>query len=74
MEDLSKYTPTELLKLINDTKGEHEKLKGKLKEDTYTLDELEKSMNEKIERMSELEQLYVLIIEEFEMRKENATP
>lgn len=68
MEDLSKYTPTELLKMINDTKGEHEKLKGKIKEDTFELDELEKRINEKIEKLTELEKLYVLIIEEFERR------
>ena len=68
MEDLSKYTQTELLKMINDTKGDHEKLKGKIKEDTYELDELEKTINEKVERLTELEKKYVLIIEEFEKR------
>ena len=72
MKDLTEYTPTELLKLINDTKAEHEKLKGKIKEDTFALDELEKSLNEKIDKLTELERLYVSIIEEFEKRK-NAT-
>ena len=42
MENLKKLTETELLKLINDTKKEHDKLKDKIINNTYELEELEK--------------------------------
>jgi hypothetical protein len=68
MEDLKKYTETELLKLINDIKKEHDKLKKEITKDTYDLEELDKKLNDKIDLLTELERKYVEIIEEFESR------
>lgn len=68
MEDLSKYTPTELLKIINDTKVEHEKVKGEIVGETHEVDALEKSINNKIKILTELEAKYVLLLEEMEKR------
>jgi septal ring factor EnvC (AmiA/AmiB activator) len=67
-KELSQYTPTELLKTINDTKTEHEKVKDEIIADTHRLDEVEKSLNSKIDLLTELEKKYVLLIEEMENR------
>ena len=63
MEDLSKYTQIELQKIGNDIKEKHDKLKKELIDDTYEMEELEKSINEKAALMQELEKNYVAIIE-----------
>ena len=63
MEDLSKYTQIELQKMGNDIKEKHDKLKKELIDDTYEMEELEKSINEKAALMQELEKNYVAIIE-----------
>ena len=68
MEDLSKYTPTELLKLINDSKANHDKLKQEIINDTFEMDEVEKKINKKIEHLTEIEKKYVLLIEELNNR------
>ena len=68
MKDLTKYTPTELLKLGNDTSAEHKRLKEKIIQDTYQIDELDKSVNKNLKELKELEQRYVLIIEEIDKR------
>ena len=62
MEDLSKYSPTELLKMINNTKQNHDDLKEEILKDTYAIDELEKKINEKLFRLTELEKNYVKLI------------
>lgn len=68
MENITKYTPTELLKLINDTKAEHDKLKQEIVDDTYLVDELEKKINKNLAVLSEVENRYVTLIEELNKR------
>jgi hypothetical protein len=68
MENLSIYTPTELLKLINDTKDKHEFLKKELLEILVELEKWDALANEKIEKITEHENKYVLLIEEMSKR------
>ena len=68
MENLSKYTPTELLKMVNDNVTRHNALKQEIIDHTYEVDELEKKINEKIVILEELEKNYVELIEEMEKR------
>jgi len=70
VEDLSKYTSTGLLKLINDTKIKHDDLKKEIIDYTYEMDKLEKKINEKLKILTEIENEYVLLIEELN-NKEN---
>ena len=71
MENLSGYTPTQLLKMINDSTAEHERLKKEIVGHTYEVDELEKKINEKLALLEIQEKNYVAIIEELNNR-ENA--
>lgn len=68
MEDLSKYSPTELLKLANDIKSEHERLKKEITDDTYKVDELQEKINNNISLLHEVEKKYVAIVEEIDKR------
>jgi len=68
MEDLTKYTPTELLKMINDTETIHTNLKKEILDYTLEADELEKTVNEKIKKLDELEKQYVILITEINNR------
>jgi len=68
MENLSKYTPIELNKMINDIKIKHDTLKQEIINYTYEAEELEKKINEKIKVLTETENYYVLLIEEMEKR------
>ena len=68
MEDLSKYTPIELNKMLNDIKLKHDTLKQEIINYTYEAEELEKKINEKIKLLTETENSYVLLIEEMEKR------
>jgi len=68
MEDLSKYTPTELLKMINDTKVKHDSLKQEIINHTIEVDELEKTINIKLENLTEIEKNYIKLIEEINNR------
>ena len=68
MENLSGYTPTQLLKLINDVKVKHDALKQEIINDTLEIDEFEIRINKKIETLTELEKNYVALIEEMENR------
>lgn len=63
MEDLSKLTPTQLLKKGNDIKARHDALKQEIIADTYGIEELEKRLNEKVKELQELEKNYVEIVE-----------
>lgn len=63
MEDLSKLTPTQLLKKGNDIKARHDVLKQEIIDDTYEIEKQEKRLNEKIEELQELEKNYVEIVE-----------
>jgi hypothetical protein len=71
MGDLEKYTPTELLKLINDSNIEHESLKKEIVTLTYNLEEIEEHINEKLMVLDAIEKRYVILIEELNTR-ENA--
>jgi septal ring factor EnvC (AmiA/AmiB activator) len=68
MEDLKKYTETELLKKIKDVGKEHQKIKEELFQHYNDVEEIEKIINEKLENLDSLEKIYVAIIEEFESR------
>ena len=68
MEDLTKYTPTELLKMINDIKLKHDTLKQEIIDHTFEAEELEKKINEKIISLTEIEKNYIALIEEMEKR------
>ena len=63
MEDLTKLTPTELLKIGNEIKAQHDKLKEDILADTYEMEKLEISINEKARQLEELEKNYVEIVE-----------
>lgn len=69
MENLENKTPTELLKMVNDIKAEHENIKFEITKATHEIDELDKFINNKISRILVLEKNYVTIIEEIEKRK-----
>ena len=68
MEDLKKYTPTELLKILNDTKLEHEIIKSKIVEFTNEVDILEEKINLELILLSETEKKYIELIEEINSR------
>ena len=68
MEDLSKYTPIELNKLINDIKVKHDTLKQEIINDTIELDKFLVMINDKTNTLTELEKNYVALIEEMEKR------
>jgi hypothetical protein len=63
MEDYSKYTPIELLKMGNDIKTKHDALKQEIIEYSFQTEELEKLINKKLALLDELEKNYVAIIE-----------
>jgi hypothetical protein len=63
MEDYSKYTPIELLKIGNDIKAKHDVLKQEIIEYSFQAEELEKLINKKLILLDELEKNYVAIIE-----------
>ncbi len=68
MEDLSKCTPTQLLKLTNDIVSKHEALKQEIINLTFEADELEIKINQKVAELDELEKNYVEIAEEMNKR------
>ena len=68
MEDLNKYTPTELLKMINDFNKVHDILKQEIIDHTFDVDELEIKINQKIEKLIEIEKNYVILVEELNNR------
>jgi hypothetical protein len=68
MEDLTQYTPTELLKIINDNNAKHEAIKQEIINHTIEIDNIETLINEKIIILDELEKNYVILIEEMDRR------
>lgn len=68
MEDLTKYTPTELLKQINDAQFDHEKLKQEIIELTYEIDKIEVEINSRLVVLTETENKYISLIEELNNR------
>ena len=69
MESFSKNTPTELLKMINDSKTSHDSLKEEIIQDTKEIDRLTLLINEKLKKLEGLEKLYVTLIEEMNNRQ-----
>lgn len=63
MEDLTKLTPTELLKIGNDIKARHDALKQEIINTTLELEQLEAVLNKKLQELDELEKTYVKIVE-----------
>lgn len=68
MEDLSKYTPTELLKMVNDSKARHDFLKKEIIECTTEVDSLVIRINKNLEILTEMEKNYIELIEELNNR------
>ena len=68
MEDLNIYTPTQLLKMINEMKSNHDQLKQEIINFTYEIDELENKINEKIIILDQFEKNYIELIEELNNR------
>lgn len=68
MENLSGYTPTELLKMINDMKAMHDVLKQEIIDLTYQVDELEEIINNKLNEFTEVEKNYIELIDELNKR------
>jgi hypothetical protein len=68
MENLSGYTPTEILKMSNDITTKHNALKQEIINHTIEADELEKKINEKLAILDQLEKNYVAIMEELNKR------
>jgi len=71
MENLSGYTPTELLKMINDCKVKHEVFKKEIVELVDEVETLELKINARIDVLTAMEKNYVELIEELNNR-ENA--
>ena len=69
MENLSGYTETQLLKMINDCKVMHDTLKQEIIDMTYEVDTLEQKINARIDVLSKKEIEYVKLIEELNNRQ-----
>lgn len=75
MNELSNYTPTELTKFINDIDIKHSNLKTEILSllDTHDnmvieLEDLRNNINKKSEFLKELEENYVMLIDEYNKR------
>lgn len=63
MENLEKYGKTELLKIGNDIKNQHDNLKKGILVDIDNIVKLELIINEKTSKLEILEKNYVKIVE-----------
>jgi len=68
MKDIKEITSTELLKLINDSKFEHEKIKAELLTIISEYDELGVKINEKLNDLDIIEKQYINLIDEMNER------
>lgn len=68
MEDLSKYTPTELLKIGNDIKSKVDLVKKNIVDDTYVIDDAQARINHNLKVMDDLLKIYDEIINEINNR------
>ena len=68
MEDLSKYTPTELLKIGNDIKSKVDLVKKSIVDDTYVIDDAQVRINHNLKIMNDLLKIYDEIINEINNR------
>jgi len=69
MNELSNYSPTEILKFINDLKINHESLKNEVFKLLDDVDQIEIIINEKINEIKDIEKNYTILIEELTNRK-----
>jgi len=69
MENLSGYTPTQLLKMINDCKVKHETLKQEINGFVDEVEILEMKINASIDVLTKSEREYVELIEELSNRE-----
>lgn len=68
MENIKDITLIEINKMLNDCSIEHKKIKQEIIDYTYQVDELEKTINSKLNELSMIEHKYVMLIEELEKR------
>ena len=68
MENLEHYTPTELLKLLNDLKSNHDIIKSETYNYTNEVDILDLKINYNLSILTELEKDYIKIVEEINNR------
>ncbi len=66
--NLSKYTPTELLKMSNDIISEHDITKETLINDLRVVDEIQTKINKNLEKLEDLKNLNTIILEELNKR------
>jgi hypothetical protein len=66
--DLSKYTSTELLKMSNDIKAEHDAIKQNVIDDLRTVDEIQHKINENLQKLEDLKNLNTIVVEELNKR------
>ena len=67
--DFSKYTPTELLKISNDIKEKHNKIKENIIMLVDLIDENKEKINNNIDELTNLEEVHKLIMDEIEKVK-----
>ena len=63
MEELTKFTPTELLKRGNDIKAKHDYVKDSIVADINEVEKLQNQINDNVSKLEVLEQDYIKIIE-----------
>jgi hypothetical protein len=68
MNELENFTTTELLKYINDTKISHDTLKEEIVNLTLEVDNLGLEINQKLIDLKEIEDNYIILVEEFSKR------
>jgi len=68
MPDYTILTPTELLKLINDTKINHENIKNEILNSLKIIEENESLINTNLNKLKILEDKYILLIDELNKR------
>jgi hypothetical protein len=68
MEDYSKYTPTELLVMINNVKISHDKLKQEIFSYLQEIENLSELINKREIELNSVEKQYVNLIEELNNR------
>lgn len=66
---LSNFTSTEILNEINKLKKKHELIKTNIIELTNQIENIEIEINEKIKILTELEENYIILVEELNNRK-----
>lgn len=66
--NLDNYTSTEILKAVNDSKSKHDKIKDEIIKLTYEIERLESLINDKTSELSDVEENYVILVEELNKR------